>query len=114
MLAVPQRAPHPREAVDLLRYLSSPAIQQRIALELGYLPARRDLYRERSLLEAKPWLAELAPVFMGAKPRPVTPYYPMISQVLQPEFSAAVVGLKTPAEALASVERQIDRMSVAP
>jgi multiple sugar transport system substrate-binding protein len=114
MLALPQRAPHPREAVDLLRYLSSPAIQRRIALELGYLPARRDLYREPSLLEAKPWLAELAPVFVGAKPRPVTPYYLMISQVLQPEISATVVGLKMPGEALASARRQIDRMSVAP
>ncbi len=114
MLAVPQRAPHPREAVDLLRYLSSPAGQKRIALELGYLPARRDLYREPSLLEAKPWLAELAPVFLGAKPRPVTPYYLVMSQVLQPELSAAVVGLKTPGEALASARRQIDQMWVAP
>lgn len=114
MLAVPHRAPHPREAVDLLRYLSSPAIQKRIALELGYLPARRDLYREPSLLGAKPWLAELAPVLIGAKPRPVTPYYLMMSQVLQPELSAAVVGLKTPGEALASARRQIDRMTVVP
>lgn len=114
MLAVPQRASHPREAVDLLRYLSSPAIQKRIALELGYLPARHDLYREPSLLEAKPWLAELSPVFLGAQPRPVTPYYLMISQVLQPEFSAAVVGLKTPGEALASVQRQVNRMLGAP
>jgi multiple sugar transport system substrate-binding protein len=114
MLAVPQRASHPREAGELLRYLTSPAIQIRIALALGYLPARRDLYREPSLLETKPWLAELAPVFLGAKPRPVTPYYLMISQVLQPDFSAVVVGLKTPAEALDSVQRQIERMSVAP
>lgn len=114
MLAVPQRASHPREAGELLRYLTSSAIQIRIALALGYLPARRDLYREPSLLETKPWLAELAPVFLGAKPRPVTPYYLMISQVLQPDFSAVVVGLKTPAEALDSVQRQIERMSVAP
>ena len=114
MLAVPQRAPHPREAEDLLRFLSSPAVQKRIALELGYLPARRDLYQEPSLLEATPWLAELSPLLLGATPRPVTPYYLMISQVLQPEFSAAVVGLKTPAEALASIRRQIDRLPSAP
>ena len=110
MLAVPRRAPHLREAVDLLRYFVSPKIQERITRELGYLPARRDLYREPSLLEAKPWLAEFSPVFFGAKPRPVTPYYLMMSQVLQPELSAAVVGLKTPGEALTSVRRQIDLM----
>jgi multiple sugar transport system substrate-binding protein len=110
MLAVPQRAPHPREATDLLRHLSSPATQKRLALDLGYLPTRAALYDDPALLEAKPWLADLAPVFLGAKPRPVSPYYLMMSQVLQPELSAVVVGLKTPEAALRSARRQIDRL----
>jgi multiple sugar transport system substrate-binding protein len=110
MLAVPQRAPHPREAADLLRYLASGPIQRRLALGLGYLPGRRDLYREPSLLETKPWLADLASEFLGARPRPVTPYYMMMSQVLQPELSAVVVGLKSPRAALLSAQKQIDRI----
>ncbi|MGA6826200.1 ABC transporter substrate-binding protein [Nitrospira sp. NS4] len=114
MLAVPERAPHPLEAKDLLRYLASSAIQKRLALELGYLPGRSDLYQDSSLLEAKPWLAALSPVILRAKPRPVTPYYLMISQVLQPELSAVVVGLKTPEAALVSARRQIDRILGAP
>ena len=44
---------------------------------------------------------------MQARPRPVTPYYPMITQVMQPEFSAALVGVKSPEEALRSAGRQI-------
>lgn len=110
MLAVPQRASHPREAADLLRYLASAPIQRRLALESGYLPARRDLYREPSLLEAKPWLADLAPALLGARPRPVTPYYLMMSQVLQPELSAVIVGLKSPRAALLSARKQIGRI----
>lgn len=110
MLAVPQRASHPREAAELLRYLSSATIQKQIAMELGYLPGRRELYRDPSLLEAKPWLVELAPLILGARPRPVTPYYLMVSHVLQPELSAVVVGLKTPEAALLSARRQMDRI----
>ena len=43
---------------------------------------------------------------MKARPRPVSPYY-MMSQVMQPEFSAALSGIKEPEEALRSAEKQI-------
>ncbi len=49
-------------------------------------------------------------IFMKARPRPVTPYYMMITAVLQPEFSAAVSGIKTPSEALGSAQKQITRI----
>ncbi len=35
-----------------------------------------------------------------ARPRPVTPYYTLLSDVLQSEFSAAVAGMRSPEEAL--------------
>lgn len=110
MLALPKQAPHPREAADLLRYLSSSATQKRMALGLGYLPTRRHLYQDPALNQAKPWLADLSSVFLGATPRPVSPYYLMMSEVLQPELSAVVVGLKTPHAALRSARRQINRI----
>jgi hypothetical protein len=34
----------------------------------------------------------------------------MMSQVMQPEFSAAITGIKTPAEALRSAQRQIEHI----
>jgi multiple sugar transport system substrate-binding protein len=46
-------------------------------------------------------------VFLQARPRPVTPYYMMISQVLQPEFSAVLAGIKSPEDALDSAEKQV-------
>jgi trehalose/maltose transport system substrate-binding protein len=105
-LAIPTRAPHPQEAADLIRYLSSPDVQRRMALEIGYKPVRRDLYADGRLLRAQPWLRDLQPTFLAAKPRPVTPYYLMLSQMAQPELSAVVVGMKSPEEALQSIRTQ--------
>jgi predicted RNase H-like HicB family nuclease len=34
----------------------------------------------------------------------------MITQVMQPEFSAALAGIKTPQEALASAQKQIEHI----
>ena len=110
MLAIPSRAGHPREAGMLIRYLSEPDRQRSLTLRVGYQPARRSLYRDPAVLRERPWLARLYPVFEAARPRPVTPYYLMLSQILQPEQSAVVVGLKSPEAALASARLQVSRI----
>jgi multiple sugar transport system substrate-binding protein len=47
---------------------------------------------------------------LAARPRPVTPYYLMISTTVQPEFSAALVAVKTPMVALAQARRRLQYM----
>jgi multiple sugar transport system substrate-binding protein len=53
-------------------------------------------------------MAGLYDVLEHARPRPVTPYYMMISQVMQPEFSAVLSRIKEPEEALRSAKEQIE------
>ncbi|MDH5626615.1 MAG: ABC transporter substrate-binding protein [Nitrospira sp.] len=110
MLAAPQASSHQQEVGELIRFLTSPDAQRLVALEMGYNPTRRALYSEKSLIEARPLLKDLYPIFLEARPRPVTPYYLLLSQALQPEVSAVVVGRKTPREALDAVRRQVTRI----
>lgn len=110
MLAVPQGSSHRQEAGELIRFLTSPESQHLVALEMGYNPTRRALYSDEALVEALPLLKDLYPIFLEARPRPVTPYYLMLSEALQPEVSAVVVGRKTPREALDAVRRQVTRI----
>jgi len=98
---------HPKEAEKLLRFLTSASAQKFLSLAIGYQPARKSLYQDEELIKNQPFLVSLYGIFEKARPRPVTPYYMMISQVMQPEFSAALLGIKKPAEALASTQRQI-------
>ncbi len=109
-LAIPRQAAHPREAEALIRYLSLPETQRLLTQTMGYEPPRRALYRDPSLLADHPWLADVLPVMEAAKPRPVTPYYLMLSEILQPELSAALVGTKSPEAALSSARRQMARL----
>jgi len=110
LLAVPQSSPRREAAGELIRYLTSPSVQRLVASELGYNPTRRALYYDETLAVARPGLKELYPVFLGARPRPVTPYYLLLSQAVQPEVSALVVGLKTPRETLEAVRRHTERI----
>jgi multiple sugar transport system substrate-binding protein len=106
-LGVNRYSRHPDEARRLVTFLTSPEAQKRLALTIGYKPTRRSLYRDRELREKQPFIAGLYGIFMEARPRPVTPYYMMITQVMQSEFSAALVGVKTPEAALRSARKQI-------
>lgn len=106
-LGVNRFSRHPEAAESLVRFLTSPEIQKQLALTVGYRPARKALYRDPELLRAQPHMRTLHDVFMTARPRPVTPFYMMITQVLQPEFSAVISGIKTSEKALESAQEQI-------
>jgi multiple sugar transport system substrate-binding protein len=105
-LGVNRYSRHPDEAEKLVRFLTSPAAQKTLALTIGYKPTRKALYKDPDLMRQQPFMTSLHGIFMHARPRPVTPYYMMLTQVLQPEFSAALVGIRTPEAALASAQKQ--------
>jgi multiple sugar transport system substrate-binding protein len=109
-LGINRNSKHAEAAEKLVRFLTSPAAQKTLALTVGYKPTRRSLYRDADLLREQPFIAGLYGIFMKARPRPVTPYYMMITQVMQPEFSAAVSGIKTPEAALSSAQKQIEHV----
>ena len=109
-LGINRYSRHPKEAEALIQFLTSPEIQRWMALEIGYKPTRKALYQDERLLAAQPFITGLYGVFLSAKPRPVSPYYLMLSQMMQPEFSAVLVGLKSPEKALQDAQLQMDHI----
>ncbi|MCW5559775.1 MAG: ABC transporter substrate-binding protein, partial [Verrucomicrobiae bacterium] len=110
MLAMPNSSTHHEVVGELIRFLTSSDTQRKVAVELGYNPVRRALYADESLLELRPFLKDLHPILLEARPRPVTPYYLLISEAVQPEISAVVVGRKSPDEALDAIRRRVDQI----
>lgn len=107
-LGINRYSKNPEASEKLIKFFTSPEIQKRLALTLGYKPTRKQLYNDRDLIREQPFITGLYDVFMNAVPRPVTPYYMMISQIMQPEFSAAISGIKKPEDALTSAHEQIE------
>jgi multiple sugar transport system substrate-binding protein len=97
-------------ALALIAHLASPEANLVLATQYGRLPALRQSYDDPRLAAAAPAVAALLPAVERALPRPVTPYYPMIADVLAAEFSAAVTGIRSPAEALARAQAQVDHL----
>ena len=107
-LGVNRFSRHPEAAKKFVRFMTSFEAQKTLAMSAEYHPTRRWAYRDPDLLAHDPFLRELLPIFESARPRPVTPYYTMISQVLQLEVSAILARIRDPAEAMGSAQRQIE------
>jgi multiple sugar transport system substrate-binding protein len=109
-LGVNVRSRHPNEAATFIRYMISHDVQREVSLHLGVLPADTGLLAEADMQHQVPELADLRPVLARAQPRPVTPYYLMISQILQPELSAVISGFRSPEQAMQSAQQQISHL----
>jgi len=107
-LAVHRGTRHPDLALELVRALTSPAAQRLMVTGAALYPSRPALYHAPDLVGASPALPAIAALTLAGRPRPVTPYYLTVSTILQPELSAALVGVKSPARAVADARRALD------
>ena len=90
--------------------MTSPEMQRYFAVEASLAPTRAALYSDRAVLERNPQFADQARAFRHAVPRPVTPVYPAVSEVLQRFFSSAITDPESDVARLAAeANAEIDR-----
>jgi trehalose/maltose transport system substrate-binding protein len=106
-LGVDRRTRHPELAAALVRFLAGAAAQKTMSERGALNPTRMALYHDPDVVRAHPDFPVVYELMLRARPRPVTPYYLMLSTTLQPEFSAALVGVKSPHDAVAHARRQL-------
>jgi len=107
-LAIHAHTRHPDAAVALARFLSSEEAQRAMSDRAALSPTRVALYDDPALLRRHPSYPRIREFTLAGRPRPVTPYYLAMSITLQPELSAALVGVKPPARAVADARHSLD------
>jgi multiple sugar transport system substrate-binding protein len=80
----------PRLAWQFIAYMTSEAVQKQIALHTGRGPARSMLYRDPEILKKHPHFQARYETFTLAAPRPPTPVYQPLSNIMQRYFSSAI------------------------
>jgi trehalose/maltose transport system substrate-binding protein len=98
-------------AIQLIEHLTSAESNLSIALAYGRNPPRRATYLDPRLAKAAPSIPALLPILQTARSRPATPYYNLLSDVLQSEFSGAIAGIRAPEAALRNAQSQVDRIT---
>jgi multiple sugar transport system substrate-binding protein len=111
-LGVSRRSAHPEASLALVRFLTSARAQRAMVSAAALYPTRQTLYRDPDLVRARPMLPRIHALMLAGRPRPVTPYYLVISTTVQPEFSAVLVGLKSPDRAISEGRRRLEHFRI--
>ena len=95
-LAVLQGSSHVEASIEAIRFLTSESAQKELFLKYGYTPTQQRVFDDPKLLQESPILAEFGKALKVAKPRPQTPLYAQISDVLQRQLSSILTREQTP------------------
>ena len=108
-LVVFRASTHQALAWELIRYLSRPEVQVRFYRLTGDLPARREAWADSTLAddrEAQAFRIELT----RAVPTPMIPEWEEVTTKIMDQTEAAVRGGITAAQALAALDRDVNRL----
>ncbi|MCO5732537.1 ABC transporter substrate-binding protein [Rhizobium sp. SSA_523] len=101
---------HKDEAKKLVEFLSSQEASKHMAVNGSLLPTYSSLYQDAEVLKAAPWFADAKQVVETAKPRPVTPRYNEVSEVIRTTVNAVLAGVTTPEDGAAQIEARLRRI----
>lgn len=101
---------HPEEAWEFLKFMSGPEGQKITAIDGGSAPTLKALYEDEEVKNARPLFAnqEFVETLDNAVPRPVTPIYPVVSDIMQIELSKALTGDQTAEETVQNMQAKIE------
>jgi len=89
-LGISRFSRHPQLAWEFVQFMTSSDTQKRIALTTGRAPARKELFEDPEILKRSPQFKSQFETFAHAAPRPITPVYLTLSNILQRYFSSAI------------------------
>ncbi|MDP9131059.1 MAG: ABC transporter substrate-binding protein [Candidatus Binatota bacterium] len=110
-LGISRFSRHARLAWQFVEHMTSRDAQKQIALATGRGPARADLYRDAEILAKHPHFSARYDTFVLAEPRPRTPVYLPLSNIMQRYFSSAIAIPDSNIDQLARLAaRDVDRV----
>ena len=96
---------HQQATAEAIRDLTSPEAQRQRFLVQGYTPTAAALFQDPELLQKSPVLPQLQEALSIAEPRPVTPLYAQMSDLLQRQLSGVLTGDDNPDEAMEHLQQ---------
>ena len=91
---------HQQATAEAIRQLTSLEAQRERFRAQGYTPTAASLFQDPELLQTSPVLPQLEEALSIAVPRPVTPLYAQMSDLLQRQLSGVLTGDREPDEAM--------------
>jgi ABC-type glycerol-3-phosphate transport system substrate-binding protein len=98
---------NPDAAWKFVQYRLSPDAQKTVAVQLSLLSTLKSIYTDSDVLAKYPFFSKMGPIVQTALPRPVSPFYPDISQAIQLHVHQALTKQTSPSAALSQLQSDL-------
>jgi trehalose/maltose transport system substrate-binding protein len=112
-LSVSAYSAHREEAIELVKFLSSPEAQKARALDASLLPSRTRLYDDPEIAAAIPFFPAMQEVFTNAAPRPSTVTgedYNQVSTIVFQNVNRVLSGQTNAETAVAKMGTELEKV----
>jgi multiple sugar transport system substrate-binding protein len=108
-LAISAYSKNPKGSLAFIEFATGPEQQKIMATEASLPPTLTAVYDDPAVKKAMPFAAQLRDAIDQAKPRPVSPVYPQISEAIFNNVYAALQGKASPDEASKKMNEEIQK-----
>ncbi|SFJ53457.1 ABC transporter substrate-binding protein [Thermoflavimicrobium dichotomicum] len=112
MAGINKYSKHKKEAWEFLKFVAGAEGQKMSAVIGGKAPAYLPAYNDAEVQKASPLFSNKNFVngISSAVPRPISPIYPKISDVIQIEVSKAITGKQSAEDAIKNIDAQLKKL----
>ena len=109
-LAINAFTPRSDQAWEFINYMMQPAAQKAGALGASWTTTLKTIYDDSEVISKQPLFGKIKPMLETALPRPVSPKYPEVSDVIQRNIFKALKKEVSPADALKTLSDELQKL----
>lgn len=109
-MAINAFSKNPDASWSFIKYMLSPDAQKQLALKGSFTPSLQSVYDDAAVKTAQPLFTKLAPILQNSLPRPVSPVYPDLSNIIQNHVHQALTKQASPADALNALQTELQAL----
>jgi multiple sugar transport system substrate-binding protein len=109
-MAINAFSKNPDASWSFMQYMLGAYAQKQLAIVGSFTPALQSVYNDSDVQSKQPLFTKLAPILQNALPRPVSPVYPDLSNIIQNHVHQAFTKVASPAAALSALQSELQAL----
>ncbi len=109
-MAINAFSKNPDASWSFIKYMLGAYAQKTLAIKGSFTPALQSVYSDSAVQTAQPLFTKLAPILQNALPRPVSPVYPDLSNIIQIHVHQALTKVASVTDALNALQSELQAL----
>jgi len=109
-MAINAFSKNPDASWKFMQYMLGADAQKQLAILGSFTPSLQSVYNDSEVQQKQPLFTKLAPILQNTLPRPVSPVYPDLSNIIQNHVHQALLKQVSPQDALSALQSELQAL----